>query len=514
VVVVVAEISSTTAWWLDGLYGEGHGRVGWAIVQAAVDWQRTSMARPILEPELRELHRDYLPQYGPLSNPTDASFEAGLEWAKEAPRNMPQALLEPRQDGDTLGYRAFDYLVAYADESELPELQTRPSAWEFATTRADSLEVIGIAFTAQTRKQADASRTARERAAELGDPLASSTAAFSHAGQLEAAGDVAGAAAAYQEALELAPPGPGVGAFAGANLGMLRAKQGDMTGAEAAYRKAIALGDPVGGAVAAYNLIGLLQRRRDRAGLDRLVHQMIAEQPLASVHLGELIERNDTELSALIYLQVLGGDSDAVVTAARKLGDLLCRKKDLAGAERAYRRAVAADAARTGSDSAAEDAGAAALGLGVLLAERGDVAGAEHAYHTAVVDSGHPDSTPEAAVRLALLLEARGDVADAKNAYRTAVDSGHPKVAPTAALLLGVLLDRQGDAQSAQAAFQQALDSGDASVTAHAAFGLGKSFERLGDLEQAKAAYQWAIREAGDSTPGRIAAERLAALTA
>ena len=110
--------------------------------------------------------------------------------------------------------------------------------------------------------------------------------------------------------------------------------------------------------------------------------------------------------------------------SAFELGLMLAREGDLAGAERAFRRADQSGNAR------------AACNLGVLLAGRGDFAEAE--LPTCGPNSGAMRSP---SCNLGLLLEERGDLAGAEHAFRRADQRGDA----IGSFNLGRLLEQRGD---------------------------------------------------------------------
>ena len=89
---------------------------GWAVVQAAIDWVRMDVGRPIRSPELAELYPLYLTAIRPTAQPKDLTEV--LEWACQ-PVGARIALLQPILDESStdvgVSYQPFDYLVGVAD---------------------------------------------------------------------------------------------------------------------------------------------------------------------------------------------------------------------------------------------------------------------------------------------------------------------------------------------------------------------------------------------------------------
>ncbi|HEY5016266.1 MAG TPA: Swt1 family HEPN domain-containing protein, partial [Streptosporangiaceae bacterium] len=214
-------------------------------------------------------------------------------------------------------------------------------------------------------------------------------------------GDVAGARAAYQQAIDSghADAAP----LAACSLGRLLDNQGDLAGAHAAYQQAIDSGHRQAGPRAAGYFGALLARQGDVTGA-----------------------------RAAYQLAIDSAEPDVAPWAASNLGDLLAEQGDVAGARAAYQLAI---------DSGHHDAAPlAASGLGDLLGGQGDVAGARAAYQQAI-DSGHADWAPWAALDLGAFLQEQGDLAGARAAFRQAIDSGHHDAAALAAGNLAQLPD-------------------------------------------------------------------------
>ena len=422
---------------------------GWAVVQAAIDWTRMDVGRPISQHELVALCPLYLDHLRAHARHDNQGHEEALDWACQ-PVVSRIALLEERR-GELVepSYVPFDYFVAAADgqggRSPQPILDL---AWDKVLALVSPLEAVRAGISASLRRLPLRAQTIFTVIA-AGTSDEAPIAALLLGMLLAEQGDVKGAKAAYQQAiasghLEAAPS-------AANNLGVLLAEQGDVEGAKAAYQQAIASShsDVVGMAVAG---------------------------------LGELLkEQGDVEGAKAVYRQAIAsGHAEAAVN----LGVLLAEQGDVEGAKAAYQQAIAS--------GHPDQVPKAANNLGVLLAEQGDVEGAKAAYQQAIA-SGHPDQVPKAANNLGELLKEQGDVKGATAAFRQASTSGHPDVAPTAAVNLGVLLAEQGDVKGAKAAYQQAIASGHLEAAPSAANNLGVLLAEQGDVEGAKAAYQQAI---------------------
>ena len=482
-----------------------------ALACTVIDWSRTGLTARLAEALAEELWTAYLPRKHMAVFQNQArgrrheEFLRAAEWACAAIPGTAAMLVTRTDDG----LRAEDYLVA--QRALAREAIVHP-VWEAALARAEAAEapavIAGLAYNAAISDVFDIARTAWEPLASGQTdqaPMASKNLAL----VLKLTGDLDGARAAYQRAIDSRDPEATPAALHG--LGVLLEEQGDVAGAKAAYQRAIDSGHPDRAPMAAVNLGLLLAGQGEVAGAKAAYQQAIDsghpdQAPAAAVNLGVLLaEQGDVAGAKAAYQQAIdSGHPDQAPKAAVNLGLLLAGQGDVAGAKAAYQQAI---------DSGHPDqAPKAALGLGVLLAGQGDVAGAKAAYQQAI-DSGHPDQAPMAAFNLGVLLAGQGDVAGAKAAYQQAIDSGHPDQAPKAAVNLGLLLAGQGDVAGAKAAYQQAIDSGHPDQAPAAALGLGVLLEEQGDVAGAKAAYQQAI-DSGHPDQAPAAAVNLGVLLA
>src|SRR5262249_45838334 len=151
----------------------------------------------------------------PLRTLSDEQFAHGLEWACD-PVERTAALILREDDEDR--FRAFDYVVDYADRGEGGARRpVTAEAWAFALAHAAPAELASVGLASYTRGEL----VVAEEASRLGDE----------------AGD----------------------GLAAGRLGFLLQQRGDLEGTEAAYRR----GDERGNATAAFNLGNLLRERGD-----------------------------------------------------------------------------------------------------------------------------------------------------------------------------------------------------------------------------------------------------------
>ena len=231
--------------------------------------------------------------------PSDDLYNGGLAWACE-PFVSQVALLEKVNVGEERGFVAFDYLVALLDGQHAhPRRDVLPAIWDFVIESLSEEELMPAGLTAYLRNElaaaeriwrtvaggsstysAEAARQPRGTASRarrhrgragclpaghrLRPPDAAPKAEYNLGILLKEQGDIEGARAAYQRAidsghLDAAP-------MAAFNLGVLLKEQGDIEGARAAYQRAIDSGHPDAAPMAAFNLGILLEEQGDIEG--------------------------------------------------------------------------------------------------------------------------------------------------------------------------------------------------------------------------------------------------------
>jgi tetratricopeptide (TPR) repeat protein len=406
--------------------------VGWALVQAAVDWRRTGITRPIPEQELRELSQHYLWALG-SDPPADEAYTRGLAWACR-PLAPEIALLRAVSKRGHRLFRAFDHIVAHVDQAVLGATPEVPAAtWDYVLDRATAEEAVRVGFTALTRGNSEAAAAAWSRASASQHRDAGPWATLNLGLLRKRQGDLEGAREAFERAS--ASQHRDAGPWATLNLGLLRKRQGDLEGAREAFERASASQHRDAGPWATLNL-GLLRKRQDDADGARAAPEAaeVTLQPAAAVDAGVLSTR-----------------AEAAPETAVHVANLLAEQGDLDDARRACEQAMAS--------GHPDQAPRAAVNLGVLLAEQGDLDGARRACEQAMA-SGHPDQAPRAAVNLGVLLAEYGDVEGARAAFQHAADSGHPDQAPWAIVGLGILFTQLGDLVQARQVYQHVVDSG------------------------------------------------------
>lgn len=214
---------------------------GLAVVQAAVDWRRIGLVRPISQSALHALYVHY------LSGPdVEERFERGLLWAIE-PLYSQVALLSGRDE-----YQAYDYVVDYERERRRP---IPHEMWrEVIDNYAHQSELSSIGVAALDEGDSTDAEAAFVRADQSGDPIAAYNLGWLHRYR----DDRAQAEFFWRRSAE---HGSVDGAY---YLGELLWEQHDVEGALTAYRQA----DEDGHARAAYQIGWLLRSRGDPNGAE------------------------------------------------------------------------------------------------------------------------------------------------------------------------------------------------------------------------------------------------------
>ena len=187
--------------------GQIENPAGRALVQAAIDWRRAGLSRPIGDPELRELYPKYLPSIRAGLEPSDDLYKGGLAWACE-PLVSHVALLEKVTVGAEQGFVAFDYLVALLDgQHSYSRQDVLPVIWDFVIDSLSEEEAMSAGLTAYLRNNlAGAEHIWRTLAGGTSDY--SAEAAYNLGVVLAEQGDSEGAREAYQRAIDSEHPDP------------------------------------------------------------------------------------------------------------------------------------------------------------------------------------------------------------------------------------------------------------------------------------------------------------------
>lgn len=170
---------------------------GYALVQAAIDWRRADLERPIPEKELRSLARLYLPGLRANLNLTDETYKRSLDWALHTVGQHIALLSEAQDDGDR-AFQVFDHTLSYVEYQRTPIPE---KTWTFLLENTSPDEKVSIATMAYLRNETQVAERAVERVLKSGHADAVPKAAVNLGALREMHGDLEGARAAYQQAL-------------------------------------------------------------------------------------------------------------------------------------------------------------------------------------------------------------------------------------------------------------------------------------------------------------------------
>jgi non-ribosomal peptide synthetase-like protein len=356
--------------------------VGQAMVQAAVDWRRTGMTRPIAEWELRRLCRRYLEAMQVEPQADRRAYAQGLAWACQ-PVAPQVALLRRAGRRRSPMFVASDHIVALADQKAGDlEREVAAAAWDLAVAVATPEDAVRVGFSAYTRGNHEVAAAAWSRASASWHAEAAPLAAVNLGLLRRRLGDTDGAVAAFEQASM--SQHPHAAPWASVSLGLLRKQHGDAEAAAAAFERAAASRHPDAAPLASLNLRLL----RYQPGNGRVA-------PTVAADVVRLVAQGDVE-------------------AARRACELVI------------------------ASGHPDEAPRAAVDLGALLAMQGDIDGARVAFELAA-DSRHPDHAPWAVLGMGVLLTRLGDPAYARRAYQSVVESGNPQAASVAASNLEML---------------------------------------------------------------------------
>jgi len=178
------------------------------------------------------------------------------------------------------------------------------------------------------------------------------------------------------------------------------AQQGDVEGAKAAYQAAINTGSPREAALARYGIGMLMEDQGDAEGAMDAYQSVIRTAdptiaPLAIWAVARLIEPTDRGQAKTLYRQAMSSSNpEASPNAALDLGYLLLEEGDIHGAEACFEKAM--------YSTHPTAAGKGAANLGTVRIQQGDVEGAKLAYQRAI-DVGEAEVAARASRQLASL---------------------------------------------------------------------------------------------------------------
>lgn len=498
-----------------------------ALVEAAVDWRRAGMVRPIPEDLLKLLYAVYAQKHRPSVELTDEHYESAIRWAINPIAShialLERVIVHPQDTVSiSIGFRPFDYIVDYVDANGQP---LEVAAWDILIENLAPSELNRVAQSAYTRNAADIARRAWERAVESNDSDALPEAAvnlgvlYDRERQTEKArnlwqraiqsdrprfaavaannigqsfrrqGNFEAARQAYLQAASFGQQSESGQALL--NLGNLCKEHGDVSGAREAFSSAIANDDDMSAPAAAYNLVLLLIEQQDLDEAKKALQYAIEKgDPYiangARLNLAIIREwQKDSEGAVTLYQQVLrSGVADFSEPAGLNLGLLLATSGNTKDAEAYLLTAVDSEIQAVFTQ--------AAINLGWVYGEQGRIEEAKDLYRR-VIESGDPAFLQLATGNLGILIEKSGDLDKAKLLYEQMIKSNHPDEAPRGWVLLGNLYRDQGDHENAKRAYEHAIESGHHEEGSKGAFNLGSLLSQMVSIDAASDAFQKAI---------------------
>jgi tetratricopeptide (TPR) repeat protein len=515
---------------------------GWAVVQAAIDWRRMGMTRPITRQQLRILSGLMLAE---IDSDTDDAFADGLDWATAALAGRP-----PLLTAGAGGYRVFSRLVDQASQEDSPTARPVPdAAWscllaDDMALDGEGLVVLTIAATALSRESVAQDAASRARGLVPAGPLHAWATLFlgwlsDMTGNAEEAYGLMLEAAASETPevvgwarLEAGGLGLGLGhaeegerllraavtdeeasvaALAKATLGAYLLDQGDteearellesvlmdLDDAEAvsmASRRYVELHSPSGptGALEKGDESQLPAVHR-RPGIEEMRKALntkggIRAQLLASLKLGglDVSHRRNPDRARLLLERALESDDPLIrLNAQFSLGQLLVGLGERAAGKSHFQEVRELAGPRLAAEAAIE--------LARLAYAEGDATAAIEALE-AVRDAGDGHVAPQAAQVLGDVLCAEGQLEAGREAYRWAITSEHPTWSGAATIRLAISLCQGSVSERSRGlAMLRELAASDRGHSAWAAAALGELLAWLGDRDGALTAHEVAV---------------------
>ena len=291
------------------------------------------------------------------------------------------------------------------------------------------------------------------------------------------------------------------------NLGVLRLARGEVPEAVAALTRAREAGDRAERA-AADLWLGIAQEPDDEsaalAAYERAMAAGTQDSRWAAMEAARLLTEREPERAARILAVACRTAGPHVGPAAFRLGLLLGRLGDAAGAERAFRQAMA-DGDREHRALAANSLGNL-LGSAVTDTGSASAEAAIAAYRIAA--DGDTPGAGEAAVNLGLLLARLGRTDEALAVYRAVAEGPDTEQHARALTNIGELLFREGRTAESEAALRRAVAARHPFHSYRARFDLGAVLDALHRFEEARR--QWEQCLGGPPEIAGLARRRLA----
>ena len=497
---------------------------GWAVIQAAIDWRRIGVSRPMSRQVLYDLFRSYLAEVTPHLEPDEERFAEGLRWAS-APLIGTIALLATVDRTRTAAtYRAFDYALACADgQGPFQPMPIAASAWDVAIASLDADELLVVTQAAVAQGETGIARRAAEAARQdSADPAATARATL-FLGELHTASDQRDAAIELLE--EAAASGvTDVVAAAQADLGILLSLPGsDPERARALLQSAIYAGDAQVTAQAQLGLGVLLMNQGAFAEARPLLEAAmavgvdVADAPFVGIsRLGTLqrtrLPRKETSVAARqeatrAPIAPVTDDRTRVLQAAAvrraesvhlmaqaSLAGLLVNEGDLPRAQMLLEAAL--------SSGNREVEPVARTNLGVLLMRNGETQAARDEFER-IINSGNPEFAANAEMTLGRMLVASGDTENGCALLEKVADSGIAEQAPLALCLLGEFSYDRGDREAADEYFERAVQTGHREWAPYARINIGLVRAYEGDTAGAREMLDPIVTAGNPSEGGR-----------
>src|SRR5262249_21777789 len=170
--------------------------VGYALVLGAADLQRTGMDIPVPASVLPDLAMPHLQARHRADLSEDKKYQAALGWATRD-INPTVALLQPAEPGT---FTVYDYALDLLSDYTRPIPQ---ATWPILIHHATPVGLVNIGYGAKVIfGQSEVARKAWTKAADSGDADAVPQAAGNLGTLLKEQGDMEGAKAAYQRAVD------------------------------------------------------------------------------------------------------------------------------------------------------------------------------------------------------------------------------------------------------------------------------------------------------------------------
>jgi hypothetical protein len=254
--------------------------VGAAIVQAATDWRRCGLTRPVSAADLAKMCPVYLDEPYVLDSDSE-QFIQGLDWATEQIYGV-SSLLAKR----STGYEVFDYILDYVDHERQDTIP--PAVWDVILGLVDDpADFLSLAISSHDEYEEGNDRTRRE---------------FAELAYRKAADDLPGI----------------VGLAAATNLGSLFAGVGQRGPAEDWWTKAA----EAGFAPAAYVLAESFHSRRNISKSEHWYRVAADQGFIPAMHdLGVVLHKRGEDNEAELWLRRAAEAGD--VASAADLGYLL-----------------------------------------------------------------------------------------------------------------------------------------------------------------------------------------------